>query len=306
NYPINDIQYVLNTAYQIRELRLQTIAIGHMVPGINNVRHSGVLNSDWSDTSSISSTTSTASTRLQQKLRESTELARASFDSFKRDSKESMDDIFRRGIVASSEQWKRASTGDMKRSISQRLGFVKNNMMAKTKRSGSVRSTTSETNHSSLLSTSPSSPRQHQQQQHWLLANQFSNNSNSNSHSPSSEMQRSQSDRHQRATSGSSQLSIDSTLSSKSANMFNRFSQMVISNNNHPPSTSSNATPFHYYDNPSNPLMSTSHPNHHHHQEHQQQQSHEEENEKLIFAKAEEARYQALHYRTSTAYKGCV
>ncbi|CAO3612338.1 unnamed protein product [Cunninghamella blakesleeana] len=313
NYPISDIQYVLNAAYQIRESRLQAMAIGQG-PGMN-IRHSGLLNSDWSDTSSISSTTSTASSRLQQKLRESTELARASFDSFKRESKESMDDMFRRGMVASSEQWKRASTGDMKRSISQRLGFVKTNMMAKAKRSSSIRSTTSESN---SLAASPTSPTQ---QRHWLLANQYNNNNNSNNNSnnnnmnhhlssPSSDMQRSQSDRHQRIASSSSQFSIDSNLSSKSANVFNRFSQMVISNN-HPQSsstissTSATSTPFHFYDTPSNPLMSS--PSSSPHQQQQQQlSSHEEDNEKLIFAKAEEARYQALHYRTSTAYKGCV
>ncbi|KAI8082999.1 rab-GTPase-TBC domain-containing protein [Halteromyces radiatus] len=312
NYPVNDIQFVLTMANRIRETRLQMVSMGQVVPGVNDIRHSGVFSGDWSDTSSISSTTSTASSRLQQRLRESTDIARASFDSFKRESKESMDDIFRRGMAASGEQWKRASTGEMKRSISQRLGFVKSNVFNKAKRSGSVRSTTSET---SFISSQ-------QQQKHWLLANQFnqsgilstssstsdhhhhfrsnSANSNNNSFIPYT------SDR-QRTISGSSQTyTDDGSISSRSSNMLNRFSQLMVSGH-----SASSITPYqrssspHVYDplttngNDVDSLVSTTNPTSH---------DDEDDNEKLLFAKAAAARDEALYYRTSTAgtYKGCV
>ncbi|SAM00124.1 hypothetical protein [Absidia glauca] len=289
NYPISDIQYVLTMANRIRETRLQMVAIGQIVPGVNDVRHSGNFNGDWSDTSSISSTASTASSRLQQRLRESTDIARSSLDSFRRESKESMDDMFRRGITASGEHWKRASTGEMTRSISQRLGFVKSNMLSKARRSGSVRSTTSE----SSPSTSSS------QQQHWLRANQYNSDimpsssvdphqgqhlrSNSTNTNNSLFIPRGQQQEwHQRTTSASSQ---DGSLSSMSSNMFNRFSQMMVTGQ--PPTGSSSGQ---------DQRLQTS----------SRTTPSDEDHEKLLFAKAAAARDQALYYRNSTGYKGCV
>jgi hypothetical protein len=294
NYPISDIQYVLTMANRIRETRLQMVAIGQIVPGVNDVRHSGNFNGDWSDTSSISSTASTASSRLQQRLRESTDIARSSLDSFRRESRESMDDMFRRGITASGEHWKRASTGEMTRSISQRLGFVKSNMLSKARRSGSVRSTTSE--------SSPSTSSSQQQQQHWLRANQYNSDimpsssvdphqgqhlrSNSTNTNNSLFIPRGQQQWHQRTTSASS--SQDGSLSSMSSNMFNRFSQMMVTGQ--PPLGSSSGQ-----DDASQRLQ-TSAP----------ATTSDEDHEKLLFAKAAAARDQALYYRSSTGYKGCV
>ncbi|KAI9030061.1 rab-GTPase-TBC domain-containing protein [Phycomyces nitens] len=142
NYPIDDIQVVLKTAYSIRDMRLQAIASGQVVPGVNEQRGSGFFSSDWSDTSSISSNSS--GNRLQR-LRDSTGIARASFESFRRDSKESIDELFKKGMAITRENptdiWKRASTGDVTRSLSQRLKF--NGLASKVKRSGSVNTTRS-------------------------------------------------------------------------------------------------------------------------------------------------------------------
>ncbi|KAI9319520.1 rab-GTPase-TBC domain-containing protein [Dichotomocladium elegans] len=121
NYPIDDIQVVLSTAYSVRDMRLNALANGCIVPGVSNNRSSGVFSSDWSDTSSVASNGS--GTRLQR-LRETTDMARASFDSFRKESKESLDELFRRSTAvatAGGDNWKRASTGEMARSLSQRL-----------------------------------------------------------------------------------------------------------------------------------------------------------------------------------------
>lgn len=267
-------------ANRIRETRLQMVAIGQIVPGVNDVRHSGNFNGDWSDTSSISSTASTASSRLQQRLRESTDIARSSLDSFRRESRESMDDMFRRGITASGEHWKRASTGEMTRSISQRLGFVKSNVLNKARRSGSVRSTASE--------SSPS--------QHWLRANQYNSDimpssgadhqgqhlrSNSTNTNNSLFIPRGQQQWHQRAASASSSSSQEGSLSS--SNMFSRFSQLMVTGQ--PPAGGQDTTEG----------VQTS-----------SRATSDEDHEKLLFAKAAAARDQALYYRNATGYKGCV
>ncbi|CAO3595440.1 unnamed protein product [Absidia cylindrospora] len=321
DYPINDIQYVLTMANRIRETRLQMVANGQVVPGVNDVRHSGVFNGDWSDTSSISSTASTASSRLQQRLRESTDMARSSFDSFRRESRESMDDMFRRGVAVSGDHWKRASTGDMTRSISQRFGFVKSNVLSKARRSGSIRSTTSES--SSTFSPSTSSSLQ----KHWLLANQSTtNNSDIISTSSSTVNQQGQHirsnstnsnngngtfiptgyyDRHQRAASASSQH--DGSLPSRSANMFNRFSQMMVSGQSQSSVESSqrSSSPRIH-----DPLTDTTSGADHRNVSSSSNQGNKvhigDENEKLLFAKATAARDQALYHRTSATYKGCV
>ncbi|ORZ26226.1 rab-GTPase-TBC domain-domain-containing protein [Absidia repens] len=344
DYPINDIQYVLTMAYRIRETRLQMVTCGQIVPGVNDVRHSGLFSSDWSDTSSISSTTSTASSRLQQRLRESTDLARSSFDSFRRESRESMDDMFRRGMAASSEQWKRTSSSDMRRSISQRVGFVKNSVFNKAKRSGSVRSTASDTSSPSFLQSISSS------QQHWLLANQFNTNqldlpSNMSMDHPSQPQRHLRSnstnthntgflpddghhERHQRTTSASSHPSssstVDGSLLSRSSNFVNRFSQMVVAADHSgtmpggdhryqqsPPMRSDPLTqrPMVNGGGDSNDsssstrLLRTSSPSN---ETNNFMTTNDDENEKSLFAKAAAARDEALHYRTSTTYKGCV
>ncbi|CAO3600272.1 unnamed protein product [Absidia cylindrospora] len=295
DYPINDIQYVLTMANRIRETRLQMVASGQIVPGVNDVRHSGLFNSDWSDTSSISSTASTASSRLQQRLRESTDLARSSFDSFRRESRESMDDMFRR-----------TSSSDMRRSISQRVGFVKNSVFNKARRSGSVRSTTSDSSSSFLQSISSS-------QQHWLLANQFNTNQMDHPSQPHQRQShhhlRSNSantnnigfehhDRHQRTTSASS--TVDGSLFSRSSNLVNRFSQMMVSDD-HPPMRNDPLLTVNgggdSNDSSSSTRLPTSSSN---------SVTNDDENEKLLFAKAAAARDEALHYRTSTTYKGYV
>ncbi|KAI7866029.1 rab-GTPase-TBC domain-containing protein [Spinellus fusiger] len=144
NYPLHDIQTVLSTAYSIRDMRLQAIQNGQIVPGVNDRRISGMFSSDWSDTSSISST---GSAHRLQRLRDSTGLARASFDSFRRDSKESIDELFKRGLAMTregqSEFWKRASSGEVTRSFSQRLSM--NGLASKVRRNGSMNMTRSAT-----------------------------------------------------------------------------------------------------------------------------------------------------------------
>ncbi|ORY93855.1 rab-GTPase-TBC domain-containing protein [Syncephalastrum racemosum] len=130
NYPIDDIQVVLNTAYAVRDMRLQALEAGQVVPGVNDQRNSGLFASDWSDTSSMNST---ASGRLQ-KLRDTTDMARASFDSFRKESRESLDELFRRGIRSGEETWKRNSTGEVARSLSQKLGAVNGMVSARLQR----------------------------------------------------------------------------------------------------------------------------------------------------------------------------
>ncbi|ORE07319.1 RabGAP/TBC [Rhizopus microsporus var. microsporus] len=142
NYPIDDLQIVLNAANAIREARSQVAASGKVIPGVaNDKRGSGLFNGDWSDTSSMSST---GSIRLK-KLKDTTDLARASIDSLRKGSKESLDELFRRSLTITRHslddfERKRASTGDMmSRSLSQKFSFA-NNLAAKVKRTASVRS----------------------------------------------------------------------------------------------------------------------------------------------------------------------
>ncbi|KAI8372310.1 rab-GTPase-TBC domain-containing protein [Choanephora cucurbitarum] len=163
NYPIDDMQVVMNSAYSIREARLQAIASGKIIPGVNDRRSNGMINMDYSDTSSISSTGS--GSRLR-KLRDTTDMARASLDSLRKGSKESLDELFKRGLYIArntSEELdrKRASTGDMTRSLSQRLGFS-NSLASKMKRTSSLRSSHSE-----------QKDIEEQIHQDWLLANQL-------------------------------------------------------------------------------------------------------------------------------------
>ena len=104
-------------------MRHDATANGLLVPGTYDKRNSGLFGSDWSDTSSITSNGSTGN-RLQ-KLRDNADVARQSFDSFRRESRESLDELFRRGR---DEAMKRASTGDVTRSLSQRFAAVSNKM----------------------------------------------------------------------------------------------------------------------------------------------------------------------------------
>ena len=169
NYPIDDIQIVMNHAYSIRETRLQAIASGRIIPGVNDRRSSGMFSVDSSDAASISSTGSGSPFR---KLRESTDMARASLDSLRRGSKESLDDLFKRGLNISrgstSEELdrKRSSTGDMSRSISQKFGFMSNNLASKVKRASSVRSM-------NALQQAQRNSIEEQIHRDWLLANQL-------------------------------------------------------------------------------------------------------------------------------------
>ncbi|KAG1142550.1 hypothetical protein G6F37_002574 [Rhizopus arrhizus] len=170
NYPIDDIQVVFNSAYAIRETRLQAVLSGKVIPGVaNDKRNSGLFNADWSDTSSMSSNNSS---RLK-KLRDTTDMARASIDSLRKGSKDSLDEIFKRSLSITRHslddfERKRASTGDMvTRSLSQKLNFA-NNLAAKVvRRTASVRS----------------SPQQDQIHRDWLLAKQLDEVENNNSNS---------------------------------------------------------------------------------------------------------------------------
>lgn len=152
---------MLNSAYAIRETRLEAVATGKIIPGVNDRRSSGMF--DYSDTSSISST---GSGNRFRKLKDTSDLARASLDSLRRGSKESLDDLFKRGLsltrtsLGDSEiDRKRASTGDMMtRSLSQKLGFGAATNL-KVKRTSSVRS------QQSLI--------EDQIHRDWLLANQL-------------------------------------------------------------------------------------------------------------------------------------
>ncbi|KAF7721761.1 hypothetical protein EC973_004155 [Apophysomyces ossiformis] len=197
NYPIDDIHVVLNKAYAIRDMRLQAIAMGRTIPG--DVRNSGLFGSDWSDTSSVSSTGS--GSRLQR-LRDTTDIARASFDSFRRESKESIDDLFKKGLGihrsdSLGDHWKRASTGDVSRNLSLKLGF--NHLASKVRRSGSVSSALLSQRHS--LQTG-SEPDRTVDKLSWIR-----NVSRSNS--------------------------ITSTTSdpARSSSLLNRFSQIMVTNN---------------------------------------------------------------------------
>jgi hypothetical protein len=203
------MQIVLNSAYAIRETRLQAIATGRIIPGVNDRRSSGLFSGDFSDASSISSTGS--GTRFR-KLRESTDMARASLDSLRRGSKESLDDLFKRGLsitLGGSNPTdymdkKRASTGDMMtRSLSQKLNFATNSLAAKVRRSSSVRS----------VNNAYQQQQEDQIHRDWLLANQLSAAENNTHH-------------HTRQNLISSNASSTTTHTSS---LMNRFSQFVSS-----------------------------------------------------------------------------
>ncbi|KAK4510764.1 GTPase-activating protein S23 [Mucor velutinosus] len=225
NYPIDDMQIVLNSAYSIRETRLQAIATGRIIPGVNDRRSSGLFNGDFSDASSISSN---GSGSRFKKLRDTTDMARASLDSLRRGSKESLDDLFKRGLSitrgASEEiDRKRASTGDVTRSLSQKFAFA-NNLASKVKRTSSVRS----------ANTAYLPPQQQtiedQIQRDWLLANQL-NASENTIH------------RHNSLSSNASSINTASTT--RSSSLMNRFSQFVSSK---PVVPYQNQTGQHYQD----------------------------------------------------------
>ncbi|KAI8638456.1 rab-GTPase-TBC domain-containing protein [Parasitella parasitica] len=207
NYPIDDMQIVLISAYSIRETRLQAIETGRIIPGVNDRRSSGMFSGDFSDASSISST---GSGSRFKKLRETTDMARASLDSLRRGSKGSLDDLFKRGLLitrgASEEiDRKRASTGDMSRSLSQKFAFA-NNFASKVKRTSSMRSVNNA--YSSQQSTKD------QIQKDWLLANQLNASENPVI----------------RNSSRSSTASSTNTASTtRSSSLMNRFSQFVSS-----------------------------------------------------------------------------
>jgi hypothetical protein len=138
--------------------------MGRVIPGVNDQRSSGIFSGDWSDTSSISSNGSNRFRRL------TTDMARASIDSLRRGSKESLDDIFKRGMSSlarngDSLDLKRTGSGDMTRSLSQKLSFT-NPLAAKMKRTSSVRSAYSD--------ICPSQKAiEDQIHKDWLLANQL-------------------------------------------------------------------------------------------------------------------------------------
>ncbi|KAI9247500.1 rab-GTPase-TBC domain-containing protein [Phascolomyces articulosus] len=157
NYPIDDIQIVLATANSLREMRLNAVANGLPVPGTYDKRNSGLYTSDnWSDSSSIHSNGS--GTRLQ-KLRDNADMARQSFDSFRKESRESLDELFRRGR---DEAMKRASAGDVTRSLSQRFASVSNKMKRPNNgilqnNDGLHRATSISSEHSTAATASPPS-----------------------------------------------------------------------------------------------------------------------------------------------------
>ncbi|KAI8971655.1 rab-GTPase-TBC domain-containing protein [Mycotypha africana] len=243
NYPINDIQVVLNTAYSIREARLDVIA-SSIIPGVNDRRTSGFY-LEKSDTSSISSAGS--GSRLK-KLKDTTDMARASLDSLRRGSKGSLDDLFKRGLsmtrgslINEDMDRKRASTGDMvTRSLSQRLSFA-NNIAAKVRRASSVRSVNNaivSQQQQQQQSKTPITEEERRQQIHrdWLLANQSSaaeyDNINNNSIYP----QYSTPSTHVRQNSITSTASsfssstIPANITSRTSSLMSRFSQFVSPN----------------------------------------------------------------------------
>ncbi|KAI7906962.1 rab-GTPase-TBC domain-containing protein [Cokeromyces recurvatus] len=206
NYPLSDIQIVLSRAYSIRETRLQAMASGKIIPGVNDKRSSGLFSGDFSDTSSISSTNSGRFKRF------TTDMARVSLDSFRRGSKESLDDIFKRGLsltrVTNEDiNRKRASTGNIARNLSQKLGFA-NSLTAKVKRTSSVHSV-------NTTYSSQQQPIDEQIQKDWLLANQLSAAENNTFHL--------------RQNSISSNASSTTSTATRISSLMNRFSQFVSS-----------------------------------------------------------------------------
>lgn len=222
------MQIVLNSAYAIRETRLQAIATGRIIPGVNDHRSSGVFNADFSDTSSISSTGSGSRFR---KLRDTTDMARASLDSLRKGSKESLDDLFKRGLnlsrASNSEDMdrKRASTGDMTRSLSQKFGFVSNSLAAKVRRASSVRS----------INNPYTTSQEEQIHRDWLLANQLNE----------SQLQQQHHIRQNSISSNASSTTTSTTTTNtRTSSLMNRFSQFV-SNKSVTPYSSSALPPHH-------------------------------------------------------------
>ncbi|CEP17365.1 hypothetical protein [Parasitella parasitica] len=208
NYPLDDMQIVLNSAYSIRETRLQAIEIGRIIPGVNDKRSSGLFTSEFSDASSISSA---GSGSRFKKLRDTTDMARASLDSLRRGSKESLDDLFKRGLsitrgAGEELDRKRASTGDMSRSLSQKFAFA-NNFASKVKRTSSMRSVNN-------AYSSQQQSIEDQIQKDWLLANQLNASENPII-------------RHNSRASNASSTNTTSTM--RSSSLMNRFSQFVSS-----------------------------------------------------------------------------
>ncbi|ORX53989.1 RabGAP/TBC [Hesseltinella vesiculosa] len=271
NYPTNDIQLVLQMATRIRNQRLQAQSLGQAIPGVNDVRHSGMFagDVDWSDTASIASTASNASSRLQQRLRESTDMARASFDSFRKDSRESMDE-FRRSLSRRSIQSNASSTqsvangvgADMKRSISQRFGLVKNSVLSKTtiRRTSSIHSNHTLDNGYDSIGSSQHPPRS------WRADDTHGNS-----------MQRSQSARSYLDPLPTSHASH--TTNPSRENLYTRLSNLMVN---------TTPTPTHH-----DGLARSAAP-------HARASSDDSclDNEKLVFAKAAAARDQVLQYRS--------
>ncbi|KAI8890651.1 RabGAP/TBC [Backusella circina FSU 941] len=202
NYPIDDLQVVLNSAYSIRDTRLQAIATGKIIPGVNDRRSSGLVSGDWSDTSSISST---GSNRFK-KFKDTTEFARASIDSLRRGSKESFDDIFKRSLsITRDNDKKRSSTGDVTKGLSQKLGF--SNLAAQMRRTSSVRS---------------ANAIEEQIQKDWLLANQLDAMENRQGESRMNGL---------RPVDTMSSMGSTSSTASRASSFLSRFSQMMNSSN---------------------------------------------------------------------------
>lgn len=187
--------------------------MGKIIPGVNDRRSSGMFSGDFSDVSSISST---GSGSRFKKLRDTTDMARASLDSLRRGSKESLDELFKRGFSITGSRTgndemsvvdrKRASTGDMNR-LSQKLGFATNHLAQKVKRTSSLRSQQQPTIEDQI-------------HRDWLLANQLSATENTY---------------HKRQNSISSNHSTTSnrlstgTATTVAGGFMNRFSQLVSS-----------------------------------------------------------------------------
>ncbi|KAG0740211.1 hypothetical protein G6F57_004860 [Rhizopus arrhizus] len=124
NYPIDDIQIVLKSAYAIRKARLLAKSSQDITP---NEFNDSNIEADLSDTSSISS--SNDSHKLRKDIH-------TSFDSISRGrSKEFSDELFRKNLLSINDdidiniKKNRMSTGGMiTQSLSQKLGIVNTQM----------------------------------------------------------------------------------------------------------------------------------------------------------------------------------
>lgn len=193
---------VLSSAYSIRDTRLQAIATGKIIPGVNDRRSSGMFSGDWSDTSSMSST---GSNRFK-KFKDTTEFARASIDSLRRGSKESFDDIFKRSLsITRDNDKKRSSTGDVTKSLSQKLGF--SNLASQVRRTSSVRS---------------ANTVEEQIQSDWLLANHLDAMENRQGESRMNRL---------RPVDTMSSMGSTGSTASRASSLLSRFSQMMNSSN---------------------------------------------------------------------------